>query len=277
MPDCRIKHFLIGFILTRSFSRLFSPRFSITLFTLTSAAWEADAFYSRGGIVDTCKAMFHSFLDGRSSTRRADAWRSFCRYVRYVCDCITVRQDTNGAELTKMEQGHVSTPNTMDGLTEIFAMVSTTILLRIIDRHNYATPRILLSTREEEEITLAQSEAQTLVRFLTNKVDLVEDETGNNVSVEQAFASYLTFQGRWLLWCLSEASHIQRDVVCRHLLACQLLQDKEIFQEEEVWKEWGGEAPDCFWPVDKLLKIDFAIKRKSVGNPTDQPSKRQRI
>jgi hypothetical protein len=194
-----------------------------------------------------------------------------------------VRQETDGAELTITEQGHIPVLDTMQGLTEIFAMLSTTMLLRVIDFRQYVYLPISLSPREEEEITLAQSEAQTLVRFLTKKITLVEDQTGNDVSVEEAFVSYLTFQGRWLLWHLRESSHMKQDWVCSRLLNARFLQNdnaRKVFQEEEVWKEWGGEPPDCFWPVDMLLRIGFSkypVKRKPVGNLTDQPLKRQRM
>lgn len=279
-----IKPFPTLFLLTRSFSRLFSPRFSITLLSLTSTAWEGDVFYCLGSIIDTCRAMFHSFLDGRQSTRRVDAWRTFCRYIRYVCHSLTVRQETDGAELTIIEQGHVPVLETMQGLTEIFAMVSTTTLLHVIDYRRYVDPPFPLSSREEEEMAMAQLEAQNLVRFLTDKINLVDDETGNNVLVEEAFVSYLTFQGRWLRWHLQQASQMQQDQACSKLLTANFLRNnnaRKVFQEEEVWKEWGGEAPDCFWPVDRLLHIGISknsVKRKLAGNPTDQTTlKRQRM
>lgn len=265
------------------FSRLFSPRFSITLLSLTSAAWEAEAFYCLGSIIDTCRAMFHSFLHGHQSTRRADAWRTFCRYSRYVCNSLTVRQETDGAELTMTERGHVSVLDTMDGLTEIFSLLSMTILLNVIDSRHYVNPSLPLSPREEEEIILAQSEAQILVHSLTDKLSLVEDETGNDISAEKAFISYLILQGRWLLWQLRTTSYIQHNEVRSRLLTAHFLQNndaREIFQKEEVWEEWGGEAPDCFQPVDMVLSIGFPeypVKRKSFGNPTDQASKRQRM
>jgi hypothetical protein len=280
-----IKPFLTLFLLTRSFSSLFSPRFSITLLCLSSTAWEAEVFYCLGSIIDTSRAMFRSFLDGGQSTRRAEAWRKFCRYIRYVCHSLTERQDTDEAELTMTEQGHVPSLDDMHGLTSIFAMLSTTILLHVIDNRQYANPPVPLSPGEEEEIKLAQLEAQQLVRFLADKIHLVEYETGNDVSVEEAFVSYLTVQGRWLRWCLREGPQMQQDCLCRKLLAANFLQNdnaRRVFQEEELWREWRGEAPDCFWPVDRLLGIGFPkdpipIKRKLVQNPTDQRLKRQRM
>lgn len=228
--------------------------------------------------------MFHSFLDGLKSTRRAYAWRTFCRYFRYVSDSLRVRQGADGAELTITEQGHVSRIDTMQGLNEIFTLLSTTILLNVIDSRQYDNPPIALSQREEEEIALAQSEAQILVHFLTDKLHLVDEETGNNVSLETAFVSYLVLQGRWLLWQFQTTSHIQQDEVCRKLFTAHFLQNnddaRQIFQKEEVWEEWGGEVPNCFQPVNKRYRFGLPmdpIKRKLVGNPTEQPLKRQRM
>jgi hypothetical protein len=226
--------------------------------------------------------MFRSFVDRRQSTRRPDAWRTYCRYIRYVCHSIKVRRETDGAELTTTEQGHVPVLDTMQGLTEIFAMLSTTMLLRVIDYRCYVNPPIPLSPREEEEIALAQLEAQLLVRFLTDKIYLVEEETGNDVSVEEAFVSYITLQGRWLLSHLKESRRMEQDQVSKTLLLANFLQNdnaRKVIQEEEVRKEWRGEAPNCFSPVDQLLHIGLSdpVKRKSVGNANDQPLKRQRM
>lgn len=249
---------------------------------LTSAAWEVDVFYCLGSIIDTCRAMFRGFLDGHQSTRRADAWRTFCRYIRYVCDSLTVRQGTKEAELTITEQGHVPVLHNMQGLTAIFSMLSMTMLLQAIDYRQYINPSPL-SQREEQEIAFAQSEAEKLIGFLTDKIALVEDKTGRHVLVKEAFVSYLTFQGRWLLWHFKATSDIQQDMVCGKVLTINLLQNdnaREVLLAEESWKEWGGKAPDCFGPVDSLLHIGFSkdpIKRKLGEHPTDQPSKRQRM
>jgi hypothetical protein len=171
----------------------------------------------------------------------------------------------------------------MRGLTEIFAMLSTAILLRVIDYRRYGNPAIALSEREEKEITSAQTEAKSLVRFLTDKINLV-DETGKNISVEEAFVSYLMLQARWLRW---KSSEIMRQNMCNRLLTANFLQNdnaRKVFQEEEMWNEWGGVSPqDCFLDVDRLLCIGFEfpkgpLKRELVGNgPTHQPSKRQRM
>src|SRR5882757_9294388 len=116
---------------------------------MTSVAWEADAFYCRGSILDTCQALIQGFLAGVESTRRADAWRTFCRYTCYVYRSITVRQGTEGAQLTTTEQGHIPAVDTIAGLTEIFALISTTLLLNIIDYRRYRTSAPP-SVREEE-------------------------------------------------------------------------------------------------------------------------------
>ena len=99
------------------------------------------------------------------------------------------------------------------------------------------------------------------------------------MSVEKAFVSHLTLHRRWLLWHLEAISHIQQDKVCDELLTAYFLQSdsaQKIFQDEEAWKEWGGEAPDCFQSVDKVLGIEFlkiTIKKMAVGNPIEQTLK----
>jgi hypothetical protein len=276
MTDCMIEPFLTLFLLTRSFCRLFSPRFSVTLFNLTSTAWEVDVFYCLGTIVDSCRAMLH-IMDSRpgAGTTRANACRTFCRYIRYVHLCFTERQDTVGAEMTATEEAHLPILDTMQGLTQIFAMLSTTIMLHVIDSRQFADPQIPLSLREEREISKTQMEAQSLVRFLADKITLVKDDTGNEVSVATALGSYVNHHGRWLLWKHPD----KRDQLRRSLLTIKIL-DSCVFKEEEVLEEWAGEAPDCFGPVDLLLALRFApdsVKRKLVGNHIDQPSKRQRM
>ncbi|KAF8221759.1 hypothetical protein L208DRAFT_1382129 [Tricholoma matsutake] len=69
---------------------LYSLQFSMTLLVMASATWEADAFFSRGSIVYTCRAMFHAFLGGKQSN------------------------STEEAQLTTTEQGHIPALDTMD-------------------------------------------------------------------------------------------------------------------------------------------------------------------
>ena len=229
--------------------------------------------------------MFQSFLDGRESKRRADAWRTFCRYTRYVYRSITVRQGTEGAQLTRTEQGHVPPLDTTDGITELFALLSTTLLLNVVDSRQYLKASTPPSLREEEEIRLAQREAWMLVEFLGETIDLVEEGTGQPISVENAFFSYLSLQGRWLLRQLRMMSHAQTDEVCHRLAAANVLQNnptRRRFQEEKVWREREGETLAPFAPLNQALSIGFPnvtqeiLKRKSIGNSTKQPSKWQR-
>lgn len=171
----------------------------------------------------------------------------------------------------------------MDGLTKLFSLLSTTILLNVIDSRQYANSPIHVFPREEGEITSAQLDAQMLVHSLTEKLSLVEDETGNSISAEKAFVSYLILQGRCILWDLRTGPEKQQDEVCSKLYTAHFLQNdaaRQIFQQKEVWKEWGGKPQDCFQPVNRVLGISFAkdpIKRKSCGKPTKQPLKRQRM
>jgi hypothetical protein len=126
-------HLQLHPLLTIWSSRIFSPRFSVTLFSMASVAWEADAFYCRGSIIDTCQAMLNGFVAGIESTRRSNAWRTFCRYIRYMYHSIAVRQGTDGSHLTTTEQGHIPALDTMDGLAEVFSVISTTLLLNVIN------------------------------------------------------------------------------------------------------------------------------------------------
>jgi hypothetical protein len=229
--------------------------------------------------------MFHSFLGEKQSNRRTDAWRTFCRYIRYVYRSITVRQGTEEAQLTTTEQGHIPVLDTMDGLTEVFALLSTTLLLNVIDSRQYIKGSAPLSLREEEETRLAQLEAGMLVEFLSEKINLVEDGTSEPVLLENAFFSYLCLQGRWLLWQLRTVSHVQQDEVRRRLSAANFLQDaraRRMFKEEQVCKEWTGEVPSCFTPLNQALGIGFPnatqenMKRKSIKDSTKRPPKRQK-
>lgn len=252
---------------------------------ITSAAWEAEVFYCRGGIVDTCRAMFRSFLRGERSKRRGDAWRIFCRYVRYLKHSITVRQVTDGSKLTKTEKGHNPALDTTDGLTDIFALLVTTLFLNIIDYRQYPGTSDPLYLREVEEIRLAQSDAFMLVKFLDGIIDLVDHVTGEPVSLENSFFSYLILQGRWLLWHINPATCVQQDEVRGRLSAAEFLlgNDAKELLKGEVWKEWAGEAPDCFTPLDQLLKIGYPnlpqenMKRKSSQNSVKRPLKRNRV
>jgi hypothetical protein len=254
------------------------------MLSLTSAAWEAEMFYCRGCIIDTCRAMFESFLRGEQSKRRGDAWRTFCRYVRYLKHSFTVRQGTQGSKLTKTEQGHIPAVDTTDGLTDIFALLTITLLLNVIDCRQYPGTSAPLSLREVEEIRLAQSDAFMLVEFLDGIIDLVDDGTGEPASVENAFFSYFILQGRWLLWQLKPAAHIQHDEVRGRLSAAEFLlgNDAQELLKGDIWKEWAGEAPDCFTPLDQALKIGFPkftqenTKRKSIQNSSKQLSKRRK-
>lgn len=233
-------------------------------------------FYCRGSIMDTCRAMFGSFLRGDRSTRRGDAWRAFCRYVRYLKQSLTARQEIEGSELTETEQGHVPSLNTMDGLTDLFALLVITLLLEVIDYRRYPGSSPPASVREEEEIRLAQSEALKLVEFLEEEMYLVDEETGEHVSVETAFFAYIILQGRWLLWRLS-GSPIQNEVRGR-LASAEFFRGKEQLKGD-LWKEWGEEAPDCFMPLNKELKIHFTqenTKRKPIQNSSTQPGKRRK-
>jgi hypothetical protein len=254
---------------------------------MTSVAWEADAFYCRGSILDTCQALLHGFLAGVESKRRADAWRTFCRYIRYVYHAITVRQGSEGAQLTTTEQGHIPALDTIAGLTDIFALICTTLLLSVIDYRQYMKTSTPPSARELGEIRCAQQDAWMLVEFLAKTIDLVKDGTMEPISLENALVSYLRLQGSWLIWKLTMVSHAQKDEVCRRFLAADFLQEdraRRMFQEmEEVWKEGTGEAPNCFTPLDQALGVGFpnAIldnsKRKSIVNLTKPLSKRRRI
>lgn len=249
---------------------------------MTSVAWDADAFYCRGSIRDTGKAMVQGFLADMQSKRRADAWRTFCRYTRYVCRSITVRQGTEGAQLTNTEQGHVPVLDTMDGITDIFVLISITLLLNVIDYRQYANTSAPPSVREEEEIRLAQREAWILVVFLAETIDLVKKGTTEPVSVENALFSYLRLQGRWLLWKLRMMSHAQEDRVCHRLSAAEFLQDdraRGIFQM--AWKEGTEEeVPSLFTPLDQALGVGFSVpqetsKRKSIGSSRKRPKRRK--
>ena len=102
----------------------------MTMLIMKSAAWEAEIFDCKGTIINTCRAMFQSFLRGDKSGRKGDAWRTFCRYVRYLKQYFTERL---GMKLTMKEQGHIPAFDTMDGLTDIFALLAITLLLNIID------------------------------------------------------------------------------------------------------------------------------------------------
>jgi hypothetical protein len=206
--------------------------------------------------------MFGSFLRGEQSKRRGDAWRLFCRYVRYLKHSFTARQETGGWKLMEMERGHVPSLDTTDGLTDLFSLLVITLLLKIIDYRQYPGTPSPSSVREEEEIRLAQLDALTLVESLNDKIDLVEDGTGEHISVETAFFAYIVLQGRWLLWQLKLASHIHQDEVRGRLAAAEFLHGNNVQErlKGDLWKEWGGEAPDCFSSLNQALKIGFPLK-----------------
>ena len=94
-------------------------------------------FYCRGSILDTCHTIFLSFSTHGENKRRADAWQTFCRYIRYVYQSIAVHQGTDGAQLTINKQGHIPALDTIDGMTDLFALISTTLLLNVIDYRQY--------------------------------------------------------------------------------------------------------------------------------------------
>jgi hypothetical protein len=219
-------------------------------------------------------------LRGDQSKRRGDAWRTFCRYFRYLKQSFMDRQETEGCQLTEMEQGHVPSLNTMDGLTDLFALLVITLLLEVIDYRGYPGSSPPASLREEEEIMLAQSEALTLVEFLKEKMDLVDEGTGEHVSAETAFFAYIVLQGRWLLWQLN-GSPIRQNEVRGRLASAKFFLGKEQLKGD-LRKEWGGEAPDCFTRLDEALKIQFPVftqentKRKSIRNSSQQPGKRRK-
>lgn len=185
-----------------------------------------------------------------------------------------------------MEQGHIPSIDTMDGITEIFALLSTTLLLNVIDCHQYIKISIPLSLHEQEEIKLAQLEAQMLVEFLSQNTNFVEDGTSKLVSVQSAFVTYFSLQGRWLLWQLRCNSQGKQDEVHCKLVTVLFLKGDDIhqlFTDEEVWKEWPVEEPDCIIPVSQALGIGFPcdkqnyMKQKSIRNSKKQPSKWQRV
>jgi hypothetical protein len=199
-----------------------------------------------------------------------------------VYHSITVCQGTEDAQLTTTEQGHIPAVDTIAGLTEIFALIFTTLLLNIIDYCRYSTsapPSV-----REEEIRLAQHEAWMLVQFLMETIELVQDGTTELISVENAIVSYLRLQGSWLLWKLKMVLHVQHDKVCHRLLAADFLQDdhaQRMFQEVEQVEE-AGEAPNCFTSLDQAIGVRFPNvtlangKRKSIANPTKVLSKQKR-
>ena len=73
---------------------------------------------------------------------------------------------------------HISPQYHGESNREIFVLLSTTILLNVINSRQCISPPTPPSLYEEKEITLAQLEAETLVHFLTDKLNLVEIETG---------------------------------------------------------------------------------------------------
>ena len=97
------------------------------------------------------------------------------------------------------EQAHVPVLDIMQGLTQIFAMLSTTIMLHVIDSRQFANPPTPLSSHEKKKISETQRKAQYLVCFLIDKITLVEDDSSNEISVGTALGSYVNHQGRWLL------------------------------------------------------------------------------
>jgi hypothetical protein len=107
------------------------------------------------------------------------------------------------------------------------------------------------------------------------------------VSVENAFISYLSLQGRWLLCQLKRESHVQHDEVLRRLSAGYIFPDNldaQTILKQEVQKEWKGEQPgDCFVPLNQALNIGFPnytrenMKRELLQSPTKHPLKRRRI
>jgi hypothetical protein len=198
-----------------------------------------------------------------------------------VCHSITTCQQTEGAQLTTTEQGHIPTFNTMDGITKIFVLLSMTLLLNVIDSQQYNDAPITCSLHEEEEIKLAQSEVQMLVRFLTGTLQLVDTEKCDPISVEDVLVSYqakwLLWQHRWLLDHLIYEIH-------QKLLSTHFLQDHGFAR---VWLE-GMELEDssvtlCLTPLHQVLSIGFLsdtqerMKQKSFEDSARQASKRPRV
>jgi hypothetical protein len=251
---------------------------------MTSAAWEAEVFYCRAGIIDTCRSMLLGFLNGEESKRRADAWRLFCRYVRYLQHCFTERQGT-GSQLTKAEQAHVPLIDTIDGITDIFGLLSTTFLLNVIDSRQYPEKFTPLSPREKEEIRLAQLDACTLIQFLDDVVDLVDLRSGEAVSAKKAFFSYFVLQGRWLLSELRCRLNAHSDEVYDKLAAADFLQGDyaRSMLKGEDWKGQATKPANCFTPLNEALKIGFPnsiqenMKRKSIQSSTEHSSKRRKV
>jgi hypothetical protein len=169
----------------------------------------------------------------------------------------------------------------MNGITEIFALVSITLLLNVIDIRQYTklSAHHSLPLREDEEIKLAQCDALMLIKFLTERIHLVEDSTGKSVSVENVFLSYLGVQGRWLLWELrntSSHSAVQQKEVHHRLSAAEFLQDNNarLMLKGEVLKEWADGVSNCFTPLNQVVPVGFPnitqenIKRKTLPNIT---------
>jgi hypothetical protein len=174
----------------------------------------------------------------------------------------------------------------MDGITDLFALLTTTLVLNIIDYRQYgeletSTP---ISQREEKEIELAQSDAWMLVEFLSGRIDLVEDGS-EPISVEKAFVLYLSRHGCWVLWHLKNTRHVHLDEVRRRLSAADFFGkncEARSILKGEVLKAWKGEPPDFFIPLNQVFKIGFPndsegnMKRKSLQNPTQQHLKRRK-
>jgi hypothetical protein len=181
------------------------------------------------------------------------------------------------------EQGHIPALDTMDGLTDIFALLAITFLLSIIDYREYPGSSAPAPLREKEEIRLAQLDAFILVKFFDETIDLADDGTGEPLSVEDTFFSYFILQGRWLLQQLKPATHIQQEEVRGRLSAAEFFWGKDVPEvlKGDVWKEEPGEATYCFESLNQALKIRFPtstqenMKRKSIQNTTSDPKKRR--
>lgn len=232
--------------------------------------------------------MFRSFVRGGQSKRRGDALRTFCRYIRYLCHSLTVRLGTEESQLTPTEQGHIPALDTMEGITEIFALLTTTLLLNIIDTQQYGSLSAPISIREKEEISLAQEDALILVVFLSKRIDLVENKTNEPFSVENAFVHYLSQQGRWLVQQLENATHIQKDQVQCKLATGDFLRymaEARTILKTEIWTDRKEDTThlDCFTPLNQVIDVGFHKnteenkKRKSPQNLSNQLSRRRKI
>ncbi|KAF8222029.1 hypothetical protein L208DRAFT_1382035 [Tricholoma matsutake] len=183
---------------------------------------------------------------------------------------------TEGAQLTATEEGHIPSLDTIHGITDIFVLISTTLLLNVIDYRQYVDTSAPPSVCEEEEIRLAQWEAWILVVFLGQTINIVKEGTTEPVLVEKALFFYLRLQGRQLLWELRMVSHAQQDEVLCRSSAADFLQDDHacgIFQE--AWKEETEEAPGFFTPLDQALGIVLCVLQDNNKCKSTLHSKRK--